>query len=69
MSSNKLNIVLQNAINTLNEKGTSKGSEMVVIGIKHADGNKGPRYFIEGKGDQEFIKMNSNSYLGSNLSL
>ncbi|MEE9189577.1 MAG: aminotransferase class I/II-fold pyridoxal phosphate-dependent enzyme [Candidatus Neomarinimicrobiota bacterium] len=67
MSSNKLNIVLQNAINTLNEKGTSKGSEMVVIGIKHADGNKGPRYFIEGKGDQEFIKMNSNSYLGMSL--
>ncbi len=67
MSSIKLDIVLKNAINTMNEKGTSKGDEMVVTGIKHAEGKKGPRYFIEGKGDQEFIKMNSNSYLGMSL--
>jgi glycine C-acetyltransferase len=67
MSSIKLDVVLKNAIDTMSEKGTSKGAEMVVSGIKHADGKKGPRYFIKGKGDQEFIKMNSNSYLGMSL--
>jgi len=63
----KLNNVLTNALETLKEKGTAKGKEMVITGVKPAEGEKGPRYYIGGKGKQEFIKMNANSYLGMSL--
>lgn len=67
MSATRLEVKLQEALNELNEKGTAKGKEMVTTGLKTAEGKKGPRYFIEGEGDKEFIKMNSNSYLGMSL--
>jgi len=49
------------------EKGILKGEESVVREIKKSLGNKGPRYLMEGEGEKEFIKMNSNSYLGLSL--
>ena len=67
MSVKKLDEVLTKAINVLYEKGTAKGKEMVITGVKPAEGKKGPRFFIEGEGDKEFIKMNANSYLGMSL--
>ena len=35
--------------------------------MKSAEGEKGVRYFVEGYGNREFVKMNSNSYLGMSL--
>lgn len=67
MSLNKLNTVLKKHVDDLIAKGTAKGAEMVITGVKRAEGQFGPRYFIEGYGDKEFIKMNANSYLGMSL--
>ena len=67
MSTDKLNKTLRGDLDALNQKGTAKGAEMVITGIKPAEGANGPRYFVDGKGGQEFIKMNSNSYLGLSM--
>ena len=67
MSLLKLNDTLQLELDGLYKKGTVKGKEMVITGVKPAEGNEGPRYFVEGQGDKEFLKMNSNSYLGMSL--
>jgi len=67
MSIEKLNKVLTDAVNDLKEKGTAKADEMVINGMKPTEGGKGVRYFVKGFGDREFVKMNSNSYLGMSL--
>lgn len=67
MAVEKLHTVLNQALDGLKEKGTLKGEEMVITGVKPADGKKGPRYFIEGGDKKEFLKMNSNAYLGMPL--
>ncbi len=67
MSITRLNAVLKAAVDDLKTKGIAKGEEMVVTGIKPAAETTGPRYFIEGFGNKEFIKMNSNSYLGMSM--
>ena len=67
MSLQKLNDALQLELNGLYETGTAKGKEMVITGVKPAEDNKGPRYYVEGRGDKEFLKMNANSYLGMSL--
>jgi glycine C-acetyltransferase len=51
----------------LEEKGTAKGAEAVVVEVRPPSGAKGPRVKLEGSGDREFIRMNSNSYLGMSL--
>ena len=67
MSVNKLEHVLSEKLGELKEKGTLKGKEMVITSVKPADDKKGPRFFIEGHGEKEFLRMNSNSYLGMSL--
>ena len=67
MSIKRLNAVLKTAVDDLKARGTAKGREMVVTAIKPATETDGPRYFIEGYGDREFIRMNSNSYLGMSM--
>ncbi len=67
MSLEKLEKTLNTHLDDLTGKGIRKGFEMVITAIKHAQGDFGPRYYIEGKGNQEFIKMNANSYLGMSL--
>jgi len=59
--------ILNESLNDLKTKGTFKGKEMVITGLKPAEPGKGPRYYIEGQGDKEFLKMNGNSYLGLSL--
>ena len=67
MSIKALERVLKESLNDLKKKGTFKGKETLITGIKPAEAGKGPRYYIEGQGDKEFIKMNGNSYLGLSL--
>ena len=67
MSITKLNKILTNSVADLKAKGSAKGAEMVITGMKPATGEKSVRYFVEGYGDKEFVKMNSNSYLGLSL--
>ena len=67
MSLEKLNKVLAQDVAELENKGTAKGAEMVIEKIIPASGEKGPRYIVRGFGDKEFIKMNSNAYLGLSM--
>ena len=59
--------VLSHILEKLKSEGRSKGKECIITKVKKAEGEKGPRYFLMGKGEQEFIRMNSNSYLGMSL--
>jgi len=63
----KLNQVLSVEIAKLRNSGTLKSDEVVVTGIKPGQGPKGVRIHLQGYGDKEFIRMNSNSYLGMGM--
>jgi glycine C-acetyltransferase len=51
----------------LEAKGTAKGEESVVTAVLPPEGERGPRFRLRGEGEREFIRMNSNSYLGMGL--
>jgi len=67
MPLDRLTTVLENHVAGLVEAGTAKGAESVVVGVRRAAGDRGPRFLLEGEGDKEFMRMNSNSYLGMGL--
>ena len=67
MSVTKLEQELTLKLDELKKTGALKDREMVISGLKPAGGGKGPRHLIEGYGDKEFLRMNSNSYLGLSL--
>lgn len=67
MPIDRLTGLLQKHVADLEEKGTSKGNESVVTSVLRASGPRGPRFIIDGEGDKQFIRMNSNSYLGMSL--
>jgi len=58
---------LSETVRQLRESGAAKGAEQVVVRVQKPQGKKGPRFFLEGYGEREFIRMNSNSYLGLSL--
>jgi glycine C-acetyltransferase len=51
----------------LDAAGTAKGKEQVVVAVKPPQAGRGPRFLLDGFGEREFIRMNSNSYLGLSL--
>jgi len=55
---------LQEQVDELMQAGTAKGNEQIVVGVKKARDDRGPRFLLDGYGDRQFIRMNSNSYLG-----
>ena len=55
---------LDHHIALLADQGTAKGSELVTREVVRPEGERGPRYLLEGYGNRSFIRMNSNSYLG-----
>jgi glycine C-acetyltransferase len=59
--------VLQDHVAGLEEKGTAKGAETVVTKVIPPAGDRGPRFHLGGEGEKEFVRMNSNSYLGMSL--
>ncbi|CAN5852160.1 glycine C-acetyltransferase [soil metagenome] len=61
--------VLSAQVAELEGRGTAKGTEAVVSKVIRAAGERGPRFRLEGEGEREFIRMNSNSYLGMSLRL
>ncbi|MGI6076375.1 MAG: aminotransferase class I/II-fold pyridoxal phosphate-dependent enzyme [Pyramidobacter sp.] len=63
----KLEAVLAADLAQLKAEGRLKGKEEIIVGIKKPLGAKGPRYLLRNRGDKEFIRMNSNSYLGLSL--
>lgn len=48
-------------------KGTAKGQEKIITGVKAAAGGFSERYYLVGYGERAFLRMNSNSYLGLSL--
>jgi glycine C-acetyltransferase len=54
-------------VSDLEERGTAKGAEKVVTKAIPPSGDRGPRFLLEGEGNREFLRMNSNSYLGMSL--
>ena len=62
MSTDKLDISLEQELNDLKEQGRAKSPERVIGKYIPAKGESGPRYKLTGS-DSEFIRLNSNSYL------
>jgi glycine C-acetyltransferase len=67
MPLDRLSSALDAHVRSLEEAGTAKGREAVVVGVIPSAGDRGPRFLLDGEGDKEFIRMNSNSYLGLGL--
>jgi len=59
--------VLRDHVASLEEMGTAKGAETVVTRVLPPSGDRGPRFHLQGEGEKEFLRMNSNSYLGLSL--
>ncbi len=62
MSIQKLDHILAQELERMEKDGRCKPPERIITGYQASDGAKGPRYRIRGN-DQEFIRLNSNSYL------
>lgn len=58
---------LKAGIAELQSSGTAKGAEQVVTEVIMPAADRGARFKLAGYGDKEFIRMNSNSYLGMSL--
>src|SRR5687768_15053143 len=67
MPLDKLASILARHVADLEEKSTAKGAEAVVTRVIPPTNGRGPRFLLEGAGSTEFIRMNSNSYLGMSL--
>jgi glycine C-acetyltransferase len=67
MPLDKLVPVLDAHVATLEAEGRAKGAEAVVTRVIRPEGDQGPRFMLRGAGDRQFIRMNSNSYLGLDL--
>ncbi len=67
MALERLNTALNKNLEELRTTGRDKGAELVIREIKKGKGKFGARYILEGYGEQEFIKMNANSYLGMSM--
>ncbi len=67
MPTDRLGKVLEEHVRGLERAGTAKGAETVVVEVRPSAGDRGPRFLLEGQGAKEFIRMNSNSYLGLGL--
>ena len=62
MPLDRLNQSLEGQIDQLHEEGRAKDPEHVIVDYLPPEGDRGPRYKLRGT-DQEFIRLNSNSYL------
>lgn len=67
MANDRVTEILADNLSELERIGLRKGAEKVIRGIKPAENGRGPRYHLAGYGRREFIRMNSNSYLGLSM--
>ncbi len=67
MPHDRIEAALAAELNKLSEAGTRKGRETVIAGLIPAADGKGPRCRLVGEGNRDFLRMNSNSYLGLGL--
>lgn len=64
MGLERITKVLSSELDQLRSEGRAKGKEFIVVGVKKPQGDRGPRFLLKGFGEREFLRMNSNSYLG-----
>ena len=64
MPQDRLLDALDAHVETLESDGTAKGEELIVTGVVPGTEAHAPRFHLEGYGDREFLRLNSNSYLG-----
>jgi len=64
MPHDRLNQVLDAHVADLEESQTAKGEELIVTALRRPTAERGARVLLEGYGDREFLRLNSNSYLG-----
>jgi glycine C-acetyltransferase len=67
MPLDRVSSVLDRHVDGLEQAGTAKGNEVVVVKAIPPRAGRGPRFLLEGQGSREFIRLNSNSYLGMGL--
>ena len=67
MPIDRMKAALAAQVASFEKEGRAKGAETVVVGVVPPEGERGPRMVLEGQGEREFIRMNSNSYLGMSL--
>ena len=67
VATRRLEITLNGILQEMRDENTAKTPEFAIAAIRRPEGRKGPRYVLDGMGDREFIRMNSNSYLGMSL--
>ncbi len=67
MPLDKMEEIASRELAEFEKQGTLKGEEWVITGIRKLYADKGPRYLIEGQEGKEYLKMDSNSYLGLSL--
>jgi glycine C-acetyltransferase len=67
MPLDKLIPLLNDEISQLEDDNRAKGEEAVVTQVLRPEGDRGPRVLLRDQGEKEFIRMNSNSYLGMGL--
>ncbi|MEJ5229873.1 MAG: aminotransferase class I/II-fold pyridoxal phosphate-dependent enzyme [Pseudothermotoga sp.] len=67
MPLNRLTGTLNRELEQLRNEGRAKGKEFIITDVKKPEGKKGPRFLLKGFPGKEFIRMNSNSYLGMSL--
>jgi len=67
MPLDRITTVLRDHVANLEEMGTAKGAEKIVTRVIPPRGDRGPRFNLQGEGEKEFLRMNSNSYLGLSL--
>ncbi len=67
MPVDRIHQILTAELADLSASGSLKGAEKVVSAVLPAAADRGPRLRLEGSGDKEFLRMNSNNYLGMSL--
>jgi glycine C-acetyltransferase len=67
MPLDRISALLAKTVAGLEEAGTAKGRESVVVRVLPPTPARGPRFLLDGEGSREFIRLNSNSYLGMGL--
>jgi len=63
----RLENLLADELVKLEQSGARKGSETIITAVLPAKDGRGPRYLLEGEGDRQFLRVNSNGYLGMAL--
>jgi glycine C-acetyltransferase len=67
MPLDKLEQELTKSLDEFRKKAILKSDEKIVVGIIKPRGQRGLRFLISGLGSRQFLRMNSNSYLGLGL--